>query len=157
MIANKDKTHCKNRHEFSADNTQIRTNGTRRCITCSRERARLQVASRTKQYYRTVNLKFFYNMSDEEFEILLKKQYSKCANPACTVLHADSDKLHVDHDHKCCSDHKGRKRKSCGKCVRGLLCKCCNLLLGLAEDDPDYLLGLVEYLKQWSKFPQTSS
>jgi hypothetical protein len=36
--------------------------------------------------------------------------------------------LAVDHDHNCC-----QTGKSCGKCVRGLLCSTCNRSLGHAE------------------------
>jgi hypothetical protein len=35
----------------------------------------------------------------------------------------------VDHDHACCPD----SMKSCGKCVRGLLCSGCNRALGIVE------------------------
>jgi hypothetical protein len=34
----------------------------------------------------------------------------------------------VDHDHACCPGIK-----SCGKCVRGLLCVACNILVGHYE------------------------
>lgn len=47
----------------------------------------------------------------------------------------------VDHDHSCCVGSH-----SCGKCVRGLLCKACNSALGHMQDDIDKLNGLVQYL-----------
>jgi len=37
--------------------------------------------------------------------------------------------LYIDHDHVCCPDH----RRTCGQCVRGLLCSGCNGWLGLLE------------------------
>ena len=35
---NSNKTHCKNGHEYTVDNTYIRKNGGRNCVTCTRER-----------------------------------------------------------------------------------------------------------------------
>lgn len=34
------QTHCVNEHEFSADNTYIRSNGTRQCRACKRDRSK---------------------------------------------------------------------------------------------------------------------
>lgn len=48
---------------------------------------------------------------------------------------------HVDHDHRCCSGVK-----TCGKCVRGVLCAGCNQGLGQFEDDPKRLLSAIAYL-----------
>jgi len=49
---------------------------------------------------------------------------------------------YVDHNRACCS-----KQTSCGKCVRGLLCRTCNLLLGYAKDDIQVLNNAIKYLK----------
>lgn len=54
-----------------------------------------------------------------------------------------SDKLHVDHDHNCCSG-----AGSCGKCVRGVLCSSCNWALGNVKDKVSTLQGLIEYLQK---------
>jgi hypothetical protein len=51
----------------------------------------------------------------------------------------------VDHDRACCSG-----KKSCGKCVRGLIHWKCNLVLGYAHDDLKVLRGAVSYLEGWA-------
>lgn len=52
--------------------------------------------------------------------------------------------LHVDHDHACC----GGKQPSCGKCVRGYLCRDCNraegALTSIAQAE-----GLLAYMRHW--------
>lgn len=52
---------------------------------------------------------------------------------------------HIDHDHECCPG-----KRSCGKCIRGLLCPRCNVFVGWVEaqwDDPEMLAaGLRRYL-----------
>lgn len=61
---------------------------------------------------------------------------------ACRVCRRDFVKTpHIDHDHECCSG-----RQSCGRCVRGLLCQQCNMMLGLAKDSPEVLKSAVRYL-----------
>jgi hypothetical protein len=52
--------------------------------------------------------------------------------------------LAVDHNHGCCPGEK-----SCGKCVRGLLCDNCNQAIGKFRDDPELLLKAAEYLRSW--------
>lgn len=49
---------------------------------------------------------------------------------------------HIDHDHRCCEGSR-----SCGECVRGLLCVRCNVALGMSDDSPARLLALVSYLE----------
>ena len=51
----------------------------------------------------------------------------------------------VDHDHACCPGIK-----SCGFCVRGLLCHYCNKGLGHFSDDPAYLRRAADYLDSWA-------
>lgn len=58
----------------------------------------------------------------------------------CKVpLSADLAGAAVDHDHSCCEAPPG-----CGKCVRGIACPRCNILIGLAKDDPGLLRRIAD-------------
>lgn len=81
--------------------------------------------------------RWFYNLTPDKFDSMVIAQLGRCANALC-----DEPLDHVDHDHSCCSGER-----SCGECVRGLLCRRCNLTLGNANDDAERLLGLVGYLR----------
>lgn len=83
-----------------------------------------------------------YKLSSTRFIALLFRQRFCCP---CGLMFSELLVPQVDHDHTCCVGEK-----SCGMCIRGLLCKRCNQLLGIAQDDPHYLpLFLVEYLASW--------
>lgn len=49
---------------------------------------------------------------------------------------------HVDHDHKCCPGDR-----TCGKCIRAILCADCNKLIGMARDSAELLLQAATYLR----------
>lgn len=51
--------------------------------------------------------------------------------------------LCVDHDHRCCPG-----KKSCGQCVRGLLCSRCNSVLGHIEGQ-NLLPGVTGYIERF--------
>ena len=85
-------------------------------------------------------LKSRHNLSKEEYENQLLIQNGLCAG--CEEPPKDNTRFHVDHDHSCCPS----SQKTCGKCFRGLLCGNCNRLIGLAKENPDTLLRLINYL-----------
>jgi hypothetical protein len=76
-----------------------------------------------------------------------------CASP----ISAYSDGTAVDHDHKCCKwfDENGKQLRTCGRCIRGLLCTRCNLLEGQLTSDPERVRQLIQYLTK-SGYADTS-
>jgi hypothetical protein len=68
-----------------------------------------------------------YGLTQQDFDLLLKLQDYACA--MCRELFEEEQLIHVDLDHECCRV----KNRSCGKCVRGLLCHGCNIALGHIE------------------------
>lgn len=67
----------------------------------------------------------------EHYARKLEEQQGLCA--ICGNPPKDSRRLSMDHDHRCCQDHV---IKSCGRCLRGLLCDRCNRAIAhLGEDN----------------------
>lgn len=88
-----------------------------------------------------------YTMTPEEYDEMLRKQNGRCAICGETESRTSSKfgngaHFHVDHDHACCNGPK-----SCGKCIRGLLCSDCNTGLGLFRDSTERLRAAGEYLE----------
>lgn len=68
-----------------------------------------------------------HHLSRQRYNEMLAAQDFRCAG-----CHQSLDEygrpFDVDHDHGCCDS-----RYSCGKCIRGLLCRSCNLRDALAS------------------------
>lgn len=80
-----------------------------------------------------------YKVTEEKFNALLKAQGGHCA--ICLKVEEYTKNWHIDHDHSCCPSNK-----TCGLCVRGILCSFCNKALGMFKDDIDALESAVTYL-----------
>ena len=77
-----------------------------------------------------------YGISLPQYKTLLHKQNGVCAickKPETLLRNGVTQPLSVDHDHVT------------GK-VRGLLCRACNLMLGLSDESPTNLLSAIRYL-----------
>lgn len=79
---------------------------------------------RHRYLQRRSHLKQLYGITPERYDLLLQQQGGVCA----ICKRPRQTRLHVDHDHACCPG-----RRSCGECVRGLLCGSCNRALGWFE------------------------
>lgn len=81
-----------------------------------------------------------YGLTREEYEAMVEAQGGVCA--ICGRAPNAGKRLSVDHDHRC---HQGQT--ACSACIRGLLCHSCNVMIGLAQDNPDVLIAAASYLK----------
>lgn len=107
------------------------------CKECNRGNVQTWAQSRKGQESR---LRSTFNVSLAWYEAKLEEQGFACAlcrRPTSELRNI----LGVDHDHTCCPT-----ARSCGKCVRGLLCFDCNVALGKFRDDIDLLRRAIAYL-----------
>jgi hypothetical protein len=101
--------------------------------------------NKTTKFSRADYLMFRFNLT--------KEQYEKMSKNGCMICNDVPERnLHVDHDHACCESNN----RTCGKCVRGVVCNKCNTLIGHYEkgtiriDNPLYdKVG--KYLDKYNK------
>lgn len=110
-----------------------------------KKRSIAKAAAADPDYYRKLTLRKF-GLSPTTFSALLTEQDGRCAICRTKEPGGRHGTWHVDHDHACCSG-----KKSCGRCIRGLLCQNCNLMLGNAKDDVDRLAAGIRYLERESR------
>lgn len=79
-----------------------------------------------------------YNMTREQLEKMYQKQKGKCKICKAKLSRL---KICVDHDHKCCPGSR-----SCGQCVRGLLCRNCNNGIAFLQESIKVLKNAIKYL-----------
>lgn len=126
---------CKRGH------TARRYVSTRTCVKCAAVRC-VEWQSKNKRRYldsqnesRRVRL---FGLARDKYDALLQKQGGGCA--ICGTA-TQKRLLAVDHDHSCCPGER-----TCGKCIRGLLCDNCNHGLGKFRDNPQLLRNAIRYL-----------
>lgn len=100
------------------------------CVECRNERKLTQILQKM-------------NLSRERYDQMVIDSNGICC--ICKRPEIAGRRLAIDHDHNCCPS--GR---SCGKCIRGLICLKCNNSLGAVNDDPTILLNMVSYLQSYN-------
>ena len=103
-----------------------------------REREKKSEAAR-KEKVRDKQLQDLYGITTEEYVFLLKQQDNKCA--CCGVSQDESSSFNVDHDHSTME-------------VRGLLCRKCNMGIGLLGDTANSVMAAVLYLQNHTPHTQ---
>jgi len=135
------KTHCKNGHEFTEENSRwtIKDNGKRRriCRICNNEYHRQirhtnpSARDKIRKYEREYKLKYKYGVTADMWRNMFEKQGGCCAgcNTSFEFVTPCVDHCHITND------------------FRGLLCHACNRGIGLLKDSPELLEKLATYLK----------
>ena len=165
------RSECANSHPYTPETTRITKSGRRVCLTCRNESVRrFRARARSERESSTVgktcrscgqrqSASAFVRSPDNrdglsstckrcrraqardrefglipgEYDSLLRRQGDVCA-----ICHQPESlpnrSLCVDHDHNTGT-------------VRGLLCMCCNRLVGQAGDDPERLVAAAAYLQ----------
>lgn len=91
---------------------------------------------------RVANRKYRYGITEEQYDTLLVEQGNACA--VCEVEFTEAAGPNIDHDHNCC-----RGTRSCGKCLRGLLCSECLTLASIMETRFKHMNEMFKYLTKY--------
>lgn len=136
--------------------------GRKECCTCrdwlpeaqfSRNKTALDgLFSQCRNCKRITQTAWAYSLTTKDIERLLDEQNHRCAICLDSFGGLDSRPYFIDHDHTCCDYHRTDNgapvSKSCGKCVRGLLCRACNTGVSAFKDSPDVLRAATAYVEQ---------
>lgn len=131
----------------------IKTNTHRQCRSCEKltpveefdvgTKYPTSYCKRCREYIKQNNTFKKMGITREKFEAMSAEQGGVCI--ICKRPEKSGRRLSIDHDHNCCPS--GR---SCGNCIRGLICMKCNNALGAVDDDPNILLNMISYLQSYN-------
>ena len=96
--------------------------------------------------HRDNHLRWRHGISTLELAQLIVDQGGVCKICSGPISLEGKRGFAVDHDHECCPGNR-----SCGKCIRGVLCSNCNIGIGNLGDDPERLRAAADYLDTWKK------
>lgn len=114
------------------------------CKACSSSRSKTYNAQpENKERVRNRHYLYRYGISAERYDQMVAERGNRC--DICGGPPNGKGALHVDHDHACCPGDR-----TCGKCVRGLLCYRCNTALGAINDNLQTAQGMLSYLRRHS-------
>ena len=82
-----------------------------------------------------------YGIDPERLDAMLEAQDRSCG--LCGKGFSNNE-IFVDHDHDCCPT-----AKTCGNCVRAILCRACNQGIGLLQESPELLRAAADYIERY--------
>ncbi len=122
---NSRKTVCKRGH-LRINNGVYKTGHCKQCAILRQRRFQLQHPR--LEYQQNYHLKYKYNISKSDYDLMFMQQQGKCY-----ICQDSSQKLIVDHNHKT-------------KQVRKLLCNNCNAMIGFSKENSDTLKVAAAYV-----------
>jgi hypothetical protein len=135
-------THCSKGHLWTEETLYVNpSNGQRVCRQCARDYSKTARRKRSRsEWYQQGGKDSMnrarrarqYDLTPEQWQALSDEQQGLCK--VCRRPPPEGRSLDTDHCHTTSR-------------VRGLLCPPCNLILGLAQDDPQRLRDLALYLE----------
>jgi hypothetical protein len=145
-------------HAFVEENISRSGEGKTRCKTCANRRSLEWAAEnherildlnrawyrRNIERVRDSKRRLWYKLTTPEWEVKFESQGRCCA--ICKSLEPHDKNWNTDHDHACCPTNR-----TCGKCIRSILCGPCNLGLGGFQDTPEWLRAAADYIEFWRK------
>ena len=87
-------------------------------------------------------MKYRFGITQEQYDRMFVEQNGICA--ICENVSDNGQLLCIDHDHSCCPG-----RKTCGECIRGLLCTRCNMAIGQLRENVTYLENAIKYIQSF--------
>ena len=125
----------KSKEDFSPQSNS--KNKRAHCKVCRSSKAREHRAD-FPDIYRNYEYKKKYKIDLDIYNKVLEEQ-----NGVCYICKGTWSKvLVVDHDHDCCSEEK-----TCGNCLRALLCGSCNAGLGWFKHDIKIMSSAIAYMQ----------
>jgi len=105
-----------------------------------RRQAAVRAANPEAQHAK--RLRNHHGMRVEDWQAMWDSQDGLCYLCGAALVKGGTGTTVIEHDHGCC-----KPSYSCRYCRRGLACNNCNVIVGMANDDPDRLRRIADNLE----------
>lgn len=139
--------YCIHGHLIAGDNARLvggrahKGTGRVKCRLCANESAMRWVRRNAANNNKHTRRWRYTTDSEAHFAAQMKRQKGRCALCPTKLV-----RPHRDHSHRCC-----KSQRSCGRCLRGLLCAVCNMRLRVQLEQKLLLLEQPDCLSKWER------